>query len=137
MKARKVEIQSRPTFSEELKKSVVSKIESGEMRVLEACRVYDVKSPQTIYNWIYKYSRSLKKPTRIVVETNSVDKKLQLLNERTKELEAALGRKQLELDLYKNIVDLASGEFGTDLKKNFGTKAFAGKCSDKQTQKRK
>lgn len=137
MKTKKVKIHRQHIFSEELKKTVVTKIEQGEMRVLEACRIYDVKSPQTVYNWIYKYSRSLKKPTRIVLETNSVDKKLKLQGERIQELEAALGLKQLELELYRNIVDCASVEFDMDLKKNFGAKVSTSKSSREQTPRRK
>lgn len=122
MKSKKEELKRQRIFSEELKKSVVSKIECKEMRVCEACRIYDVKSPQTIYNWIYKYSLTLKKSTRIVVESNSVDKKLKELKERTRELEAALGRKQLELDLYQNVIDLASAEYDINLKKILASK---------------
>jgi len=41
--------------------------------------------------------------------------------------QASSGRKQLEVDLYRHIVDLASEEYKTDLKKNFGGKASKGK----------
>lgn len=110
-------------YSESLKKEVVSQIESGKLGVYAACRLYEIKSHQTVYNWLNKYSRTLKTQTRIVVEKDSVDKRIKALEARTKELEAALGRKQLEVDLYRHIVDLASEEYQTDLKKNFGAKA--------------
>jgi transposase-like protein len=132
---RKVELQSRRIFSEGLRKEVVTKVESGEMRVLEACRIYDIKSSQTVYNWIYKYSRTLKKPTHTVVEQNSVDKKLKELKERTRELEAALGRKQMELDLHRNIIDLASSEYDVDLKKSFGEQASISRSNGKKRPK--
>lgn len=114
-------------YSESLKKEIVSKIEQGKYGVYAACRMYDIKSPQTVYNWLNKYSRTLKTQTRLVMEKDSLDNRLKALEARTKELEAALGRKQLELDLYRHIVDLASEEYQTDLKKNFGDKAFKGK----------
>lgn len=121
--AKKTEIIKTRVYSIELKKSVVSQIEKGELTVMEACRVYDIKSAQTVYNWIYKISRTLEKPIRTVVEKNSVDHKLKELEARARELEAALGRKELELDLYRRIVDLASKEYSVDLKKSFGNKA--------------
>lgn len=114
-------------FSETLRKEVVKQIESGELRVYQACRIYEIKSPQTVYNWLNKYSRTLKTQTRLVLENNSVDKRLKELEARTKELEAALGRKQLEADLYRHIVDLASEEYKVDLKKSFGARASKGK----------
>lgn len=121
--ARKTEIIKTRIYSIELKKSVVSQIEKGELTVMEACRVYDIKSAQTVYNWIYKISRTLQKPIRTVVEKNSVDHKFKELEARIRDLEAVLGRKELELDLYRRIVDLASKEYSVDLKKSFGNKA--------------
>ena len=110
-------------FSEEIKKEVVKEIELGNLTVIQAARLYDIKSKQTVYRWIYKYSRTLKKSTRLVMEKDSIDFKLKKLEEKTKQLEAALGRKQLELDIYKQMVDLASKDLAIDLKKNFGEQA--------------
>jgi transposase len=112
-------------YSEDLKKEIVERVESGDLTVLQAMREYGINY-QTIYEWLYKYSRNLKKGTRIVMEKDSVDKTNQELRKQIKELEAALGRKTLEADLYRTIVDLASHEYDSDLKKNFGDKASAG-----------
>ena len=120
---KKVELKSPRLFSEEIKKEVVKEIELGNLTVIQAARLYDIKSKQTVYRWIYKYSRTLKKSTRLVMEKDSIDFKLKKLEEKTKELEAALGRKQLELDIYKQMVDLASKDLAIDLKKNFGEQA--------------
>jgi transposase-like protein len=120
---KKVELKSPRLFSEEIKKEVVKEIELGNLTVIQAARLYDIKSKQTVYRWIYKYSRTLKKSTRLVMEKDSIDFKLKKLEEKTRELEAALGRKQLELDIYKQMVDLASKDLAIDLKKNFGEQA--------------
>ena len=120
---KKVELRSPRLFSEEIKKEVVKEIELGNLTVIQAARLYDIKSKQTVYRWIYKYSRTLKKSTRLVMEKDSIDFKLKKLEEKTRELEAALGRKQLELDIYKQMVDLASKDLAIDLKKNFGEQA--------------
>jgi transposase-like protein len=120
---KKVELKSPRLFSEEIKKEVVKEIELGNLTVIQAARLYDIKSKQTVYRWIYKYSRTLKKSTRLVMEKDSIDFKLKKLEEKTKQLEAALGRKQLELDIYKQMVEIASKDLAIDLKKNFGEQA--------------
>ena len=104
------------SFSEELRKELVSHIETGRFTVSQVTREYGVSS-RAVYNWLYKYSRSLKKGTRIVMEKDSIDKTISELQKQIRELEAALGRKSLESDLYKTIVDLASKEYKTDLKR--------------------
>ena len=54
----------------------------------------------------------------MVVEDKSEAYRSQELERRIKDLEAALGRKQMEVDLLSKIIDLANEEFKTDLKKN-------------------
>jgi transposase-like protein len=103
-------------FSEDLRKEIVKQIELGQLSVTNASREYDVRVP-TIYTWLNKYSRNLKKGTRLVMEKDSVEKTILDLRNRILELEAALGRKSLESDLYKTMVELASKEYKTDLKK--------------------
>lgn len=119
MKKRALRIQR--IFSEELRKEVVARVVSGHLSIAQASRDYDV-SGQSIYNWLNKYSRNLKRGTRIVMEKDSVDKKISDMQQHIRELEAALGRKSLESDLYRTIVEAASKEFKTDLKKNYGNK---------------
>ena len=109
-------------FSEDLRKEVVKHIESGHLSVVQASREYDVTA-QCIYKWLNKYSRNLKTGKRIVMEKDSVDKTIIELRKRIQDLEAALGRKSLESDLYKTMVELASKEYKTDIKKNFGNEA--------------
>lgn len=110
-------------YAEDLKKEIVKQIEEGQITVIQACRAYGISSQQTVYTWLYKYSRNLRKGTRLVMEKDSMDNSLKELQKQIKELEAALGRKSMEADLYKAIVDLASKEYQTDLKKNFGAQA--------------
>lgn len=109
-------------YSEELRLHVVSLIENGELSVVQAMRSFDIKAKQTIYDWLYRYSRTLKKGIRVVMESDSLSKKLSDLEKRNKDLESALGRKQLELELYMKLVELASKELKVDIKKNFGQK---------------
>jgi transposase len=116
---KKTGFKTQRIYSEELRKEIVVLIENGQLTVTQAMREYGC-SKQTVYDWLYKYSRNLKKGTRIVMEKDSVDKSISDLKRQIRELEAALGRKTLEAELYHHIVDLASKEYKTDLKKNFG-----------------
>ena len=119
---KKTALRVQRIFSEDLRKEIVKQIELGQLSVTNASREYDVRVP-TIYTWLNKYSRNLKKGTRLVMEKDSVEKTILDLRNRILELEAALGRKSLESDLYKTMVELASKEYKTDLKKKFGGKA--------------
>lgn len=42
-------------FSEEFKLQRVKEYESGEFTVLQLAKMFNI-NPQTVYNWIYKYS---------------------------------------------------------------------------------
>ena len=121
-KTKKV-IRQTKRYSTELRKQIVSQIESGNLSVTEAMRQLGMKRSQTIYNWLYKYSRSLRKGTVLVVETESEEYKRKELLKTNKELEAALGRKQMELDALRKLIELASKELDIDLKKSFGDKS--------------
>lgn len=56
------------------------------------------------------------------MEKDSQNKSNEELRKKVLELEAALGRKSLEADLYRIIVEKASYLYKVDLKKNFGEK---------------
>lgn len=113
------QIKQQRFFSEGLRREIVGQIERGEFSVAQVMREYQV-AKQTVYNWLYKYSSNLKKGTRMVMEKDSQERSTQELRNRIKELEAALGRKSLEADLYRLIVEKASDEYRVDLKKSFG-----------------
>ena len=114
-------LKQRRVFSEQIRKQTVKDIESGKCTVLQASRELQV-SEQSIYNWIYVYSRYLSKNQVMVVEHKSEAYRSKELEQRIKELEAALGRKQLENDLLSKIIELADEEYKTDLKKNLSNR---------------
>lgn len=123
MRTQKKEILSPiRVFSVKVKRTVVKDIEDGKCSVLQASRELGV-SKQTIYKWVYKFSRHLQKNRIMVVEDQSEAYRSSELEKRINELEAALGRKSLELDYYKILMEVAEEELKIDLKKNFGQKA--------------
>ncbi len=128
-KTRKKEaLRQRRTFSESIRKQVVRDIENGKCSAMEASRELGV-SWQTVYTWIYRYSRYLEKNKILVVEEKSEAYRSRQLEEQIKELEAALGRKQMEIDLLNKIIELGNEAYRTDLKKSFVKKRSNGSAS--------
>lgn len=115
-------------FSKKVKEDIVKDIERGQYSVTEASRELQV-SGRSIYNWIYRYSSYISKNKVLIVEDKSEVSKTKELERRLNEAEAALGRKQMELDLLNKMIEIAGKELKIDLKKNFSKKVLTG--SDK------
>jgi transposase-like protein len=122
-------LRPRRVFDISIRKQVVKDIEQGKCSVLQASREVGV-SYGTVYKWIYKYSRYLKKEKVLIVEEKSNSYRTRELEKRIKELEAALGRKSLEVDFLEEIINLANAELDTDLKKNIGSKRSSDSTSN-------
>ena len=112
-------------FSEAIKKKAVEDMEGGKVTVFAVSREYGT-SYQTVYRWLNKYSRHLRSSKRIVVEMESEGYKTKALEKRIQELEAAIGRKQLEIDFLNKMIEKGKEELGVDLKKKFSTPPFNG-----------
>lgn len=125
---KKESLRQRRVFSEAIKKQVVQDIEKGKCSVIEASRELLV-SDQSIYNWVHHYSRYLQKNKTLIVENKSEVYRSKELEKHIRELEAALGRKQMEIDLLEKVIDLANEEYSTDLKKNLLSRSFNGSGS--------
>jgi transposase-like protein len=110
-------LRQRRIFSEAIKKGLVKDIERGRCSVAEGARELGVAF-QTVYGWLYKYSPSLCKNKVLVMEEKSEAYQSKEKDKRIKELEAAVGRKQMEIDLLNKILELAGKDTGMDLKKS-------------------
>ena len=62
----------------------------------------------------------------MVVQMESESYKTKELEKKIKDLEAALGRKQLEVDFLNKMIEIGKEELGIDLKKKFSTPPFNG-----------
>jgi transposase-like protein len=120
MKLKKVILQSRRTYSEEFKRTQVKEYESGKLTINEICLLYGIKG-NMVYRWVYKYSTYNKKKVRIVEMEESSTQKVKELQHRIKELERAVGLKQLNIDLLEKMIELAQTELDIDIKKNYNT----------------
>lgn len=121
--------QSR-TFSEELKRKVVRDIEQSKANIAQVCREFGV-SHVSVYKWLNKYSSYLKKGAKLVVELNSEGYRSKELENKLKELEAVVGRKQMEIDFLEKIIEIANEELEIDIKKKLYTKRSTGSGSIK------
>jgi len=122
-KNQKVVKRQRRIFSESIRKQTVKDIEEGKCTVKQACNELLV-SDVSVYRWIEKYSRYLKKNKVLIVEDKSEAYRTKELERKIKELEAALGRKTLESEYFQGLIDIASKELSIDIKKNFAEKTL-------------
>ena len=128
MKRMTKRIQKRRRFTEEFKKQIVKDFESGKYSVKELNRLHKIH-PQLIYNWIYKYSTVNKKGYRVIEMKESSDQKVKALESKIKELEQIVGQKQIKLDYYEKMIELASKDYDIDIKKNSDTLQSSGSAN--------
>ena len=132
MKANVRSIRKQRKYSEEFKKRIVADFEKGKYSVPQLERLHGV-SNSSIYGWIYKFSTFNEKGFRIVEMKDSSNKKMKELEARVKELESAVGRKQIMIDYLEKMMEIAKEELDIDIKKNFGTPQSTG--SEKTREK--
>lgn len=113
-------IKRRRTFSEDFKLRIVYEYESGTYGVAEISKLYDIYE-QTVYKWIYKYSKYNKKSIKVVELKDSQMDKIKHMEKRIAELERALGQKQMHIDYLDKMIDIAKQEYDIDIKKNSNT----------------
>ena len=108
-----------------MKIKIVKEYEMGKHGVTAISKIYDV-SPQTVYNWIYTYSRYNKKSIKVVELKDSQMDKINRMERRILDLERALGKKQMKIDYLEKMIDLAGEEYDIDIKKNSDTPPSGG-----------
>lgn len=105
-------------FSESLKRGKVRDLDLGLISPSELSRELDV-SLTSIYKWKKKYSANYQKRVRVVVEEKSITMKAKELKEEIKFLREKLGEKQIENDLYKEMLNLISQDYGIDINEKY------------------
>jgi transposase-like protein len=125
MKSNLRSINKTRRFSEEFKKAIVAEFEKGSFSVLQLSRLHSIHF-QNIYKWIYKYSTFNEMGYRIVEMEESTSKKLKDQEIRIRELERAVGQKQLKIDYLEKLIEVAGKDLGMDLKKNSDSKPSSG-----------
>ncbi|MCP1994256.1 transposase [Flavobacterium sp. HSC-61S13] len=125
MKANIHVIKKQRVYSVEFKREIVSQFESGSYSVLQLSKLYEI-SNSLIYDWIYKFSNFNEKGQRVVEMKASSSEKLKALEKRIKELERAVGQKQIKIDYLETLIDVASDGLKYDIRKNGNTPQSSG-----------
>ena len=107
-------------FSEDFKLKVVQSYELGKGTVVSLAEEFGINR-QSVYNWIYKYSEYNKKSLQVVELKDSQQHKIRELEQKIRELERAVGRKQIHIDYLEKMMELAMKEYNIDIKKNYDT----------------
>jgi len=112
-------------FSAEFKKKRIQELENHLVSISDICKTYQV-SRTSVYKWLYKYSNMAKKQVKQVVEAKSDTRKIQLLEDRVRELERVIGQKQLVIDFQDKMIEIAERTYDVDIKKKLGTPRSSG-----------
>lgn len=112
-------------FSDSFKRKKVREIERGHSTVSQIAKAYEVSST-AVYKWVEKFSTNLVRENKVVVEAKSDTQKIQKLEQRIKELEQTVGKKQMSIDFLEKLIELASDEMNTDIKKKYGSEQSSG-----------
>jgi transposase len=131
MKANVRSIRKQRKYSIEFKKRIVAEFEKGKFSVPQLEKLHGVRN-SLIYRWIYKFSTFNEQGFRIVEMKDSSNKKMKELEARVKELESAVGRKQIKIDYLEKMMEIAKEELDIDIKKNFATSQSIGSGKTKK-----
>lgn len=112
-------------FSSDFKKKRVEEIEKNLVTVSDICKTHKV-SRTSVYRWLYKYSDMAKKQVKQLVEAKSDTKKIQLLQDKIKELERIVGQKQILIEFQEKMIEIAESTYKIDIKKKSSSKHSSG-----------
>ena len=112
-------------FSESARRAIVEELDANKIGISEASRLYKV-SVNSLYKWLRKYSRLYQKKLVQVVEHQSESLRRKALEDQVGDLERLLGQKQVEVEYWKKLVEVANEALGLDLKKNFDSRSCSG-----------
>lgn len=118
--------RKRAYFSEDFKRSLVSRIDRGELSIREARRQYQIGGSMTIYRWLSDYGSerisdggsTTSKPMKEVPSPKSQE---QLLAE-AQELKRLLDLERLRSEAYLEMIRQAEERYGIPIEKKFGAK---------------
>ncbi len=114
-------------YSESFKVKVVEEVISGKFPNKEAARrYYAIKGKSAILDWVRLYSgaEGIDKSGKVLKKRDKMSEEIAKQSKRIKELEAALDKEELKVDLSNAFIDIAKEKYGIDLRKKSGAKQF-------------
>lgn len=121
-------------YSVAFKQKVISEIESGQLTVAEAKRIYDISGGQTVQSWLRKYGKDHLLSKVIRVSMKDEKDKLKELEREKQKLESALANAHLKIVSLEALLESAEERYDIDFKKNFG---YTGSTKLSATKKQK
>lgn len=109
-------------YSQAFKQQVVREYEAGAS-VTSLLQKYGIGSHQAVKRWISQYGRSGYRAEVVVIQSVDDQLAVKAMQERIRELEAALAESVLENRMLKTTLEVASEALGMDLKKNFAKRS--------------
>lgn len=110
-----VEERRRRRFSEKFRKEQVSLIESGQRKISEVCRLYEVKY-DSVKRWIEKYGTK-ELPGQLVIQTQAEVNRIKELEKQASHYKEVIGEQQVELLYLRECLTLARERLGEDFEK--------------------
>lgn len=109
-------------YSAAFKQKVVSEIESGQLTVAQAQKVYDIRGGQTIQSWLRKFGKAHLLNKVIRVEMKDENDRIRELERQKHELESALAQAHLKNLALEALLESVEERYHVDVKKTFGPK---------------
>lgn len=109
-------------YSLAFKQKVVSEIESGQLTIAEARKIYDIKSQPTIYAWLRKLGKDHLIDKVVHVQMKDEKDKIKELERQKRELESALAQAHLKNMSLEALIECVEEQYQVDVKKTFGQK---------------
>jgi transposase len=107
-------------YSLAFQQKVVGEIESGELSIGDARRVYDIRGNATIQKWIRKLGKNHLLSKVVRIEMKDEKDRVKELEKRIRQLESALADEHIKNAVLESLVDIARDKYGIDLKKKSG-----------------
>ena len=124
---RSLSVHPLEVYSESLKLKIVKEVLSGKFPSKESARqYYGIRSKSAILDWMRLYSgaEGINKTGRLLKKRDKMGEEIAKQSKRIKELEAALHKEKLKVDLSNAFIDIAKEKYGIDLRKKYGAKQF-------------
>ena len=107
-------------YSLAFQQKVVREIESGELSIEDARRLYDIRGCETIQKWIRKFGKNHLLSKVVRIEMKDEKDRVKELEKRIRQLESALADEHIKNAVLESLVEIARDKYGLDLKKRVG-----------------
>ena len=109
-------------YSLAFKQKVVSEIESGELSITKAQKLYGINGATTIRNWIKRLGKNHLLSKVVRIEMKDEEDRIKELEKRIQSLESALANSHIKNVALESLIESAGEYYKADLKKSFGGK---------------